>query len=871
MCVSCGSSHDELLREVGGGAVVRVPLSWLRELTPLSAQAEDRSAVAELASELDSLGLVVEKTDWVGEGLSDVVLARVLEIAPIEGADRIRRVVVDRGGGETTEVVCGAWNFEVGDVVVLAPVGSVLPGDFRIERRKMKGVVSNGMLCSGRELRLSEDHEGILVLARPRAGADGAGADGDGFRLGTPLSEHLGTSLDVVFDLAIEPNRPDCLSMIGIARDLAAHYGLPLNMPEPQIPESDPPATDLATVEIEAPELCQRLLGRVLTGIRPAQSPLEVQRRLVLAGMRPINHVVDASNYVMLELGQPNHPYDLDLLGGAGLRVRAAHAGETIVTLDGETRILGGREPRGDDAETALDGLICSANDLPVGIAGVMGGRSSEIGEGTERVLLEVARFSAVAVGRTSRHIGLRTEASIRFERGVDAEGMERSADRFCELVVKAAVVAGLEPPVVARGLVDANPRPFRRTTVSYRPARSNTLLGLSLSGDQVMELLRPIGYESGGEPQGDGALSLTVPPWRPDVTREVDVIEDVARTYGYRRIPRTERRSPYVGKLDDVQLLRRRVRRVLTGLGAHEAWTASIVDPAEQQLAGVASSLIRLANPMVAEESVMRGGMLAGLLKAIRHNAGHRNPWVRLFEIGDVFALTDGSGVVVGPEEGERVALVLARQDDDAGSAMNAWRVVADALGIEGVEVDQAADSTDGLAGLHHARSGLLVVAGPESLAVVPHDPGELAPGTIVGAVGEIDPDVLAAFGVPHARVGWLELHLARLVVAPRRAQLARPVSRYPSSDIDLAFSVDESVPAGHIGTVIRTAAGELCEALELFDVYRGAGLADGRRSLAFRLRLCAADRTLTDAEVAEVRQRCVESVEAALPATLR
>ncbi len=858
---------------------MRAPLSWLRALTPLSAEAGDRSSVVELASELDSLGLVVERTEWVGEGLSDVVLARVLEVAPIKGADRIRRVVVDRGGGETTEVVCGAWNFEAGDVVVLAPVGSVLPGDFRMERRKMKGVVSNGMLCSGRELRLSEDHEGILVLARPGSEAPHV----PGFTLGTPLSDHLGMSLDVVFDLAIEPNRPDCLSMLGIARDLAAHYGLPLHTPEPRVTEGERPAVDLATIEIDAPELCQRLLGRVLTGIRPAPSPLVVQRRLILAGMRPINHVVDASNYVMLELGQPNHPYDLALLGGGGLRVRAAHPGETIVTLDGATRILGGRERRDDDLLAGLDGLICSANDVPVGIAGVMGGHSSEISEGTGQVLLEVARFSALAVGRTSRHVGLRTEASIRFERGVDPEGMERAADRFCELVVDAAVAAGVEPPVVARGLVEANPRPFERTNLTFRPPRVNALLGLSLSAEQMMDLLRPIGYEitdtredaDGGTRPADGAgveqVPVIVPSFRPDVTREVDVIEDVARTYGYRRIPKSDRRSPYVGKLDELQRLRRRVRRVLAGLGAHEAWTSSIVDPAEQQLAGVTRSLIPLSNPMVAEESVMRGGLLAGLLTALRHNAGHRNPWIRLFEVGDVFGLAGGFELVTAPEEGERVALVLARQNDDAGAAVNAWRVVADAVGLEGIEVTQDSDGTENLGGLHRARSGLLVVASPDTLAGVPHEPGELAPGTVLGAVGEVDPDVLAAFGVPHDRVGWLELHLDRLVGAPRRAELARPVSRYPSSDIDLAFSVDESVPARQVEAVIRTAAGDLCERLELFDVYRGAGVPEGRRSLAFRLRLVALDRTLTDAEVAEVRRRCVDSVQAALPATLR
>ncbi len=556
--------------------------------------------------------------------------------------------------------------------------------------------------------------------------------------------------------------------------------------------------------------------------------------------------------------------------------MRAARPGESLVTLDGESRVLGDRFPRGGDAFTALDALICNADDVPVGIAGVMGGRSSEIGESTERVLLEVARFSAVSVGRTARYVGLRSEASVRFERGVDPLGMERAAARVCQLVVNAAHEAGVEPPAIAAGIIDANPRPFERAHVRLRPFRANELLGLSLEASQMTALLAPIGYEVDGASgaTGPAEMELVVPSWRPDVVREVDIIEDVARTYGYRRIPRTDRRSPYVGRLEPVQVLRRKVRRVLAGLGAHEAWTSSIVDPAEQALAGVDAELLRLANPMVAEESVLRGGLLAGLLKALRHNSGHRLPWVRLFEMGDVFALSgapDGDPAQSLPDEHERIALMLAWEDDDAGAAMNAWRVVGDALGIVGVEVDQPSLGTEGgnaeplsptelgmaLSGLHLARSGLLVTGSGNE--------------TIIGAVGEVDPDVLAAFGVPHARVGWLELNVAHLLGAPRRPDEAQPVSRFPSSDIDLAFVVDETVPAARVEAALLAASGELCESVELFDVYRGPGVEEGRRSLAYRLRLCSLERTLTDAEVAEVRQRCIDTVEAALSASLR
>ncbi len=429
---------------------MRVPLSWLRELTPLETRPTDRTEVAALAADLDALGLVVEGVEKVGEGLRDVVLARVLEIAAIAKADKIRRVVVDAGGSEPVEVVCGAWNFDVGDLVVLAPVGAVLPGEFRIEQRRMRGVISNGMLCSGRELRLSEDHEGILVLGRdggqagtarpagPRtaarpAGPETAAGPDAGPELGLPLADYLGAAFepDVVFDLAIEGNRPDCLCVAGIARDIAARLGLPLRLPEPVVEGGPEPARSYASVEVLAPELCHRLIGKVLLGVTSVASPAVIGRRLTLAGMRPIDSVVDASNYVMLELGQPTHPYDLDRLGGHGLRVRAARPGEEIVTLDGVTRVLGTRPAKSDDSYAGSDCLICDADDRPVGIGGVMGGQSSEITAEASRVLLEVGYFVPLAIARTARRVGLRSEASVRFERGVDPNGMERGGAAF--------------------------------------------------------------------------------------------------------------------------------------------------------------------------------------------------------------------------------------------------------------------------------------------------------------------------------------------------------------------------------------------------------------------------------------------------------
>ena len=549
--------------------------------------------------------------------------------------------------------------------------------------------------------------------------------------------------------------------------------------------------------------------------------------------------------------------------------MRAARPGEELVTLDGVTRALGTQPVSTDDPLAGSDCVICDADDRPVGIGGVMGGQSSEITAEASRVLLEVGYFAPLAIARTARRVGLRSEASVRFERGVDPRGMERAALRFCELVVAAAPAAGAAAPVVASGLLDANPVEYVPRRIPVRTERVGALLGTQIQDAEIRRLLDPLGFVT-RLPTDSGAAGLVnveVPSFRPDVRREVDVAEEVARRIGYEELPTTERRSPYVGRLTDLQSLRRRLKRVLAGLGAHEAWTMSVVEARDQLRGGVTSPLVPLLNPMVAEESVLRGGLLPGLLGAVRHNVGHRHPWLRLFEIGEVFALpneptppgqdsspgpANGPGAGTTPElpdEWELVGLILADVDDDAAAALNAWHVVADALRLEGAELRPVARP-----GLHPARTAEIV-----------------AGGTVLGVVGEIDPETLQAYELARPRAGWLELDLAKLATAPRRPLVARPVSRFPSSDVNLAFVVADLVPATAIESTLRSAAGELCESVELFDVYRGAGVSEGSRSLAYRLRFCALDRTLTDGEVAELRSKCIRAVESGHQATLR
>jgi len=843
---------------------VRVPLSWLRDFAPFPADA------AAIAATLDDLGLVVEGIERTGEGLDDVVLARVEEITAIEGADKIRRVVVD-AGADPVEVACGATNFAVGDLVPLAPVGAVLPGGFTIGRRKMRGMVSNGMLCSGRELHLGDDHAGLLVLNDCTA------------LPGTPLTEALGIEPDVVFDVAVEANRPDAWCMAGVARDLAARLGLAFAIPSTVellahvAPTSSsaalasatgPAVATVASVQVDDLELCPRFTVRVLTGVTVGESPEWLARRLVAAGMRPINNVVDASNYVMLELGQPTHPYDLDKLAGDGLLVRRAGAGESVTTLDGVARTLG--KPGPGLGDSGQDCLICDTTGTPVGIGGIMGGASSDIGPGTTRVLLEAAYFVPMAIARTSKRLNLRTEASARFERGCDPAGIDRAAERFCELVA----LTGGPDLTLAEGVLDVVGEVPQPLEIVVRPFRINGLLGTELTASAIAELLVPLGVEATPRGGDDDPLDVVVPTFRPDIRPapigETDLAEEVARTFGYSALPRRHPAWPQPGRLTDFQRERRRIKDVLCGLGVSEAWTTAFVTRHDQLASGFAPPYVEVTNPLVESERYLRSSMAPGLVRAVVYNAERRQGEVRLFEVGSVFRSAaipseDGPGADVD----ERLCAVFATDGDDAWSAVAAWRTVADALGLVGWEMEQGPRSSTGARVTHDYRSAVLTCRSAD---------GEGA-RVVLGEVGELDPTFVETFGLigPDGRprrVGWLDLDLAAVLdpgVAPRRPSASVPVSRFPSSDIDLAFVVPDEVPAGAVEATLVSTGGELIESVQLFDVYRGESVGVGTRSLAYRLRFCAFDRTLTDEEIGTLRAGCITAVEGAHRATLR
>jgi phenylalanyl-tRNA synthetase beta chain len=677
-----------------------------------------------------------------------------------------------------------------------------MPDGLEIARRKLRGEWSNGMLCSPRELGMGDEHGGILILP-------------EGQPLGAPVFEALGVTSDVVFDLDLTRNRPDAWSHRGVARDLAAHLGVAFTDPAPVVaPSGEVRSTP---VEIEAPDLCGRFTATVLTGVAIGPSPRWMAERLERAGMRPINNVVDVSNYVMLELGQPNHPYDLDLLPGGAFRVRRARPGESMVTLDDVERTF-----------EADDLLICDGKDVAIGVAGVMGGASSEIHDGTTAVALEMAWFQPESVAATSSRLGLRSEASARFERGVDPFVIDASIGRFVELLRETCPDVAVAPGAVdARGVLPPS------LQVELRTERVNRVLGIALTDGDIDALLDPIGFTV-DRTDRPGVQFVAIPSWRPDCSEEIDLVEEVARHYGYERIGRSVPMSAHPGRLTPLQHDRRRVRQVMVGLGLAEAMPLPLLGPGDHARAGLdEAGAITLTNPMVAEESMLRSSLRPGLLEALGYNESHRNLGVGLFELGHVF----GRPAEVQPLPDERELLTAVRADADAFGAARWWRDLSGALGVDEVEVRSAAP-----AGLHPTRSAEL-----------------LAPdGVVIGAIGEVDPNASEAHGIT-GRVAILEVDLLALLALPHGDAQYRRVSRYPSSDIDLAFSVPDDVPAAAVAAAVEAGAGELLARLELFDVYRGAGVLDGARSLAYRLRLQATDRTLTDTEVAQVRAACI------------
>jgi phenylalanyl-tRNA synthetase beta chain len=790
---------------------MRAPLSWIREFTPVDA------SPADIADALNQLGLEVEAIDEPGREINGVIVARILDVVAHPDADKIRLADIDYGEGQR-RVVCGAPNIEPGMLVPFARVGAMLPGDFRIEKRKIRGIVSEGMLCSARELGLGDDHAGILALP------------GDAV-LGADVREVLGLD-DTVFDLAITPNRPDAMSVAGVARELAAHFGLPFTLDAHEI---EPVVDELrgARVVVEALEHCPRFVG-VVAGVTMGESPHWMQRRLTLAGMRPLSNVVDVTNYVMLERCRPLHAFDLGRLAGRGIVVRLARPGEKMTTLDGVEREL-----------APDDLLICDGERAPQAIAGIMGGAAAEVSATTTEILLESAYFEPSGIARTSKRLGLRSEASARFERGVDPNGAGSGAARALELLH--LVAAAVPEP----GAIDVYPAPVARPRIRVRTARVNQLLGTALTDGELADLFRPLDIAI-----DDGVAAP--PTFRPDLEREIDLVEEAARRIGLHRIVRTVPSSPEkIGGLSAAQRDRRAITDVLLGAGYDEVYTLPLVAPADLARAGVVDrDFVEVENPLRAEESILRPTLMPGLLRAAAFNVAHGEPDVALFETGTVFAAPEAGARL--PHEEFHIAAVRT----------HAVRRVPH-------EADRPVDVFDAIAAFEALIQELRIASWTlEPASIAGFQPGRaariLADGIEVGVLGEIAATVVVACDLA-APVVAFELDAGRLCAASRADRRARTVSRYPASTVDLAFVVASDVSAGAVETTIADTGGELLEEVRLFDVFRSDTIGADNVSLAFALRFRAPDRTLTDDEVGELRRACIDGVVRAHGARLR
>lgn len=807
---------------------MRIVYSWLRELCDPGVGPEE---AAEL---LVRLGFEVAAVHRPWDGVMGVIAARVLEVRDHPRSDRLVLATLDTGAGRAG-VVAGVRNFRPGDVVPYAPPGStvaVLPEPLGV--RTLRGEASQGMVCSPMELAVSAEHGGIMVLP-----ADVAP--------GTDVMGWLGLAGDAVLELELEPNRPDMLSVLGAARELSAATGAPLTPPSPRPPEGPERAADAASLEVLDPERCPRYLARLVTGVAVGPSPLPVQARLHAAGMRPLSNVVDATNYTMLELGQPLHPFDLDLLAGKGIVVRRAEEDERLVTLDGATRVLG------------PDDLVIADRERAVAVAGVMGSAVAEVSPSTRHVLVESAYFLPVGVLRTARRLNLRTEAAVRFERGTDPEAVPLAADRAVELIARWA------GGVALAGALEVGAAPPRRA-VSIRPARAAHVLGYPVPPSDVRRAMvalglpeRPEGHSAPG-PGGDEAevrMAFEIPGHRPDLQREIDLIEEVARLQGYERIPSVLPGVRQVGGLNRLQLIRRRVQDTLVGAGLFESRSSSFVGPADLAIhEDERAQGVRVRNPLSEDVPFFRTSLLPGLLAAAARNVRHGATSVELFELGVVALPAAEPGG--RPHEEEHVAAILAGTAGgtwleaarrlDVYDAKGTVEVLLESLGIEGLSLGEAPGRP-----WHPVRSASVLLDGREA-----------------GAVGELEPSLARERDLPE-RVAAFELRLAALVEASPEVVPYSALPRFPPVRRDLAFVLDREVPAGEVEAALREAAGDLLDSCRLFDVFEGPPVPEGRRSLAFALEFRAPERTLTDEEVERAVASIAERLASAFGAELR
>ncbi|OZT12184.1 phenylalanine--tRNA ligase subunit beta [Priestia aryabhattai] len=800
-----------------------VSYRWLQEYVDLSGVKAE-----ELADKVTKSGIEVEGVEKLNKGISGVVIGHVVEREQHPNADKLSRCQVNLGD-ETVQIICGAPNVAQGQKVAVAKVGAVLPGNFKIKRAKLRGEESNGMICSLQELGIesklvAKDYqEGIFVFPNDA-------------EVGADALEALNL-YDEVLELGLTPNRSDCLSMLGVAHEVAAILNREVKYPKVELQESEEKASDYISVAVEAKEDNPLYVARVVKNVKIAPSPLWMQTRLMAAGIRPHNNVVDITNYILLEYGQPLHAFDYDRLGSKEVVVRRAKEGEEIVTLDDQKRVLKGNQ------------LVITNGKDPIALAGVMGGANSEVQDDTVNVLIESAYFRGLSVRQTSKEHGLRSEASARFEKGIDPSRTRVAADRAAELM---AAYAGGE---IISGTVEFDEMTIEPAVVSVALERINHVLGTELEMDEVQEIMNRLQFESKVE---EDTIIVTVPTRRGDITIEEDIVEEVARMYGYDHLPTTLPVTVATpGRLSDYQLKRRKVRRFLEGAGLAQTTTYSLTsaDKATQFALNTALT-VRLAMPMSEDRSVLRQSLVPHLLEAVKHNNARQTDSIALYETGSVFLGTEEGKL---PTEEERVAGAITglwhshswQGEKKAADFYVVKGVVEGLLSTLGLD-NQVGYQPTHQEGMHPGRTAAVVLNGQE-----------------VGYVGQLHPVIQKQYGLRETYV--FELNLKAIFAAKIEEVRYSAIPRFPSITRDIALVVDTEVLAGELQTAIYEAGGKLLKEVAVFDLYDGERMEEGKKSVAFSLRYLDPERTLTDEEVSAAHANVLKVVEEQFKASLR
>jgi len=769
---------------------MQVPYSWLKELVDFEWSPE------EVADRLTLCGSEAEVHKLFEDEFYNIVIGQVVELNDVENSDHLKLAIVD-SGEEKLQVICGAPNVAQGQKIVLAKIGAKLQNEFEIKKVKLRGVESYGMICSERELGLSDDHSGIIVLD-------------ENAPVGKPADEYLKLN-DSIIKLDLTPNRPDMMSAIGVARDIGCLMGNNIKRPDFTVKETGEKASDYIKVSIDDSNACPRYAARMIKGAKIGPSPWWIKQKLLLSGIRPISNVVDITNLVMLEYGHPLHAFDYNRFNRKEILVRRAREGEKFTTLDETEHTL--------NSEV----LLITDGEKAVAAAGIMGGLDSEIYNDTTDILLEAAYFNSVTTRRGRLHLGIVTESSVRFEKGADPNNVPAAMDRAAYLISK---YAGGQ---ILSGIVDCYPKKITPIKVDFRPEKCNSFLGTNISKNRMREIFERLDFGV----DGDNPMKVSVPTFRPDIEREVDLIEEIVRIEGYESVPDAERNlGPLFTHLIEEDIFKDDIRRALTAQGYDETYGIGMADPKLMDKLTKDRPAIKILNPIAEDLAVMQNNLLYSLLKSVAHNIAHRNISVQLFEVGKIFLPGDSH------QEKEQIGLVLTGRTDDSWYSKGAEFSFYHLKGA----IDRLIDSCRVLPVTITPKEQYLYLKGCSFEIQMD--------GEIIGNAGQINFELAKAFDIKQP-VFAAVLDFNKLLEKRRRDMSFTPVPRYPAAPRDLAVVVDETINAGQLEAAIKEVGGELLEEVRIFDLYRGKQVGEGKKSIAFALQYRSTERSLESKEI--------------------